>query len=193
MLKSFLTAMALALGLILPGIASAEGEPLADSVITGFAPFQPPDGEILFADGTRKTLRDFPGELVLATVWFTTCPGCQIEMPRLKSLAEQLEAEGETRIRVLPISIDNVVFREDTGAALARVGKYYDRRKLGSLPVALDVDGANAGLLFNPDPVATPTTFFISPDGMIVAVVQGSLADWNAPESKAYLKSLAGS
>jgi len=54
--------------------AQAEGVPLESQIVTGFPPFAPPTGEILFDDGSRKTLADFPGELVLATVWFTTCP-----------------------------------------------------------------------------------------------------------------------
>lgn len=193
MLKSLLAGVSVAVGLMLSGTAMADGGPLSQHVITGFEPFDPPDGEILFEDGTRKTLRDFPGELVLATVWFTTCPGCQIEMPRLKDLAAHLEGTGESRIRVLPISIDGVVFREDAGAALSRVRAYYERRRLGGLPVALDVGGANAGMLFGSDPVATPTTFFISPAGKIFAVVQGSSADWVSPESLVTLKSFAGS
>jgi len=143
--------------------AQAEGVPLQSQIVTGFAPFAPPTGEILFSDGSRKTLADFPGELVLATVWFTTCPNCQIEMPQLKKLKGMLE-----------------------------VKRFYDRKKLDGLPIALDLRARNAGLLFNPDPVGTPTTFFISPTGDIVAVLEGAIVDWTAPESIAYLRSLAG-
>ncbi len=172
--------------------AQAEGVPLQSQIVTGFAPFAPPTGEILFSDGSRKTLADFPGELVLATVWFTTCPNCQIEMPQLKKLKGMLDEQGISNIRILPISIDEVVFREPPEDAMARVKRFYDRKKLDGLPIALDLRARNAGLLFNPDPVGTPTTFFISPTGDIVAVLEGAIVDWTAPESIAYLRSLAG-
>lgn len=172
--------------------AQAEGVPLESQIVTGFAPFAPPTGEIMFSDGSRKTLADFPGELVLATVWFTTCPNCQIEMPQLKRLKGILEEQGVSNIRILPLSIDEVVFREPPEDAMARVKRFYDRKKLDGLPIALDLRARNAGLLFNPDPVGTPTTFFIAPTGDIVAVLEGAIVDWTAPESIAYLRSLAG-
>jgi len=172
--------------------AHATGDPIEDHIITGFPPFDPPDDEILMEDGTRATLLDYPGELVLATVWFTTCPNCQIEMPELSKLSKILADEGTTNIRVLPISIDEVVFREDPESAIERVRKYYDRKRLDHLPVALDLRGRNAGKFFSPDPVGTPTTFFISPTGSVIAVLQGWKVDWTSPESIAYLKSLAG-
>lgn len=172
--------------------AQAEGVPLETQIVTGFAPFAPPTGDIMFADGSIKTLADFPGELVLATVWFTTCPNCQIEMPQLKRLKGILEEQGVTNIRILPISIDEVVFREPPEDAMARVKQFYKRKKLDGLPMALDLRARNAGLLFNPDPVGTPTTFFIAPTGDIVAVLEGAIVDWTSPESIAYLRSLAG-
>ena len=172
--------------------AQAEGVPLESQIVTGFAPFAPPTGDIMFADGSIKTLADFPGELVLATVWFTTCPNCQIEMPQLKKLKGILDEQGVSNIRILPISIDEVVFREPPEDAMVRVKRFYDRKKLDGLPMALDLRARDAGLLFNPDPVGTPTTFFISPTGDIVAVLEGAIVDWTSPESVAYLRSLAG-
>ena len=187
-------AAALALALSLGGApALAADRPLEASAITGFAPFAPPDAPILMGDGSEARLDGFPGQLVVATFWFTACPGCQIEMPRLEALRAQLEAEGEGRIRILPISIDGVAFREDEAAAAERVRAYYERRRLTGLPLALDVDGRNAGLLFGADPVGTPTSFLISPAGEVIAVIQGAEADWTAPESVAWLKRLAGS
>jgi thiol-disulfide isomerase/thioredoxin len=180
-----------ALGLTVPAQAAGT-ETIESQIITGFPPFAPPMGEILFEDGTRTTLADYPGELVLATVWFTTCPNCQIEMPELSKLSKILKDQGINNIRVLPISIDEVVFREAPEDSMSRVRKYYDRKKLNHLPVALDLSARNAGLLFNPDPVGTPTTFFISPTGDVIAVLQGWKVDWTSDESIAYLRSLAG-
>ena len=84
--------------------AQAEGVPLESQIVTGFAPFAPPTGEIMFADGSMKTLADFPGELVLATVWFTTCPNCQIEMPQLKELKGILDEQGVSNLSLIHIS-----------------------------------------------------------------------------------------
>lgn len=193
MFKQFFAAVVFAASAAIAAApAQAEGVPLQSQIVTGFAPFAPPTGEIMFEDGSIKTLADFPGELVLATVWFTTCPNCQIEMPQLKKLKGILEEQGVSNIRILPISIDEVVFREPPEDAMARVKRFYDRKKLDGLPMALDLRARNAGLLFNPDPVGTPTTFFISPTGDIVAVLEGAIVDWTSPESIAYLRSLAG-
>ncbi len=194
MLKHIFAGAVFALtSLSMVGPSQARGtETIESQIITGFAPFSPPEGEILFEDGTSKKLTDYPGELVLATVWFTTCPNCQIEMPELSKLSKLLDDQGISNIRVLPISIDEVVFREAPEDAMKRVRKYYDRKKLDHLPVALDVSARNAGRLFNPDPVGTPTTFFISPTGDVIAVLQGWKVDWTSPESIAYLRSLAG-
>lgn len=169
--------------------AQAEGAPLESKLITGFAPFAPPAHEILFEDGSSKTLADFPGELVIATFWFTTCPNCHIEMPQLDRLQALLDEQGLDKIRLLPISIDEFVFRETSGEAVQRVRQYYDRKKLSNLPNAVDVQVRNyAGL----QPEGTPTSFFIAPTGDVVAVLEGSIVDWTAPESIAYLRSLAG-
>jgi len=129
---------------------------------------------------------------VLATVWFTTCPWCQVEMPELSKLSKLLKDQGIDNIRVLPISIDEVVFRESPEEAMKRVRKFYERKKLDHLPVALDISARNAGNLFSPDPVGTPTTFFISPTGDIIAVMQSEKVDWLSTESVDYLRSLAG-
>jgi len=171
--------------------AQAEGRPLESAVITGFEPFPPPASNILMADGTTLTLRDFPGELVLATVWFTTCPHCQTEMPQLDELKAKLDARGVSNIRFLPISIDEVVFRESPQDAMIRIQSFYDRKRIGTLPVAVDVSGGNAAAFFRPDPVGTPTTFMIAPSGQVIAVQQGGHADWTSEESIAYLQRLA--
>lgn len=193
MIRTVIAGALLALSaLALTAPAQAEGRPLQEAIITGFEPFPPPAEAIMMADGQQITLRDFPGELVLATVWFTTCPHCQIEMPQLDTLKSKLDARGVTGIRFLPISIDEVVFRESPADAMIRVQRFYDRKGVETLPVAVDLGGANAGAFFRPDPVGTPTTFFIAPTGNVIAVQQGGHADWTSDESIAYLRSLAG-
>lgn len=194
MFKNLIAGAAIALtAFALSAPSQARGTETIESQINiGFEPFSPPTGDIRFEDGTTKTLSDFPGELVLATVWFTTCPWCQVEMPELSKLSKVLEDQGISNIRILPISIDEVVFREPPEEAMARVRKFYERKKLKHLPVALDISARNAGQLFNPDPVGTPTTFFISPTGDVIAVMQSEKVDWTSPESIAYLRSLAG-
>jgi cytochrome oxidase Cu insertion factor (SCO1/SenC/PrrC family) len=192
MIRSALAAALFALSaLAATAPASAEGRPLESAMITGFEPFTPPEQEILMADGTRHTLRDFQGDLVLATVWFTTCPSCQIEMPQLDQLKAKLDERGISNIRIMPISIDDVVYRESPQDSLIRIQSFYDRKRIGTLPVAVDVGGGNAAAFFGPDPVGTPTTFMIAPSGQVIAVQQGGHADWTSDESIAYLQRLA--
>lgn len=196
MLKSLLAGAIVALTAFSVSAPShAEGVPLQNKVIEGFPPFQPPDAPILLEDGTTGTLRDFPGELVVATFWYTRCPPCQIEMPQINELAGLLAEQGVSNIRFLPISIDEFTARTTTEGAAGLVREYLDRRGFANLPVAVDVRAANYAAL-RPD--GTPTTFFIAPSGDVVAVVEGATmiranaVDWTSPDTIAYLRSLAG-
>lgn len=54
------------------------------------------------AGGTRRTLADFKGKVVLVDVWATWCPPCRRSLPEV---AELQRAGGEAYV-VLPISVD---------------------------------------------------------------------------------------
>ncbi len=194
MIKRFLRGCAVVLSLLaMPTLAVAGQDTLESKIITGFEPFEPPTRPLIMTDGSEATLASFKGELVLATVWFTTCPFCGKEMPMLDKLAADLKARGIDNIRLLPVSIDNFVYRETPEAAQTRIAKFYDRKKLSNLDSAVDVNAVNSGLLFNPDQVGTPTTFFIAPSGKIIAVLAEPTVDWNLPGTVEFLQSLAAS
>ena len=53
-------------------------------------------------DGTRHTLADYKGKVVLVDVWATWCPPCRKSLPEV---AELQKAGGEAYV-VLPISVD---------------------------------------------------------------------------------------
>lgn len=193
MMKRFLRGCAVVFSLLAlsPTIATAGEDTLESKIITGFEPFDPPDRPLVMTDGSETTLASFEGELVLATVWFTTCPWCQKEMPMLDKLAAELKDRGVTNIRLLPVSIDNFVYNETPSAAQTRIAKFYDRKNLPNLDSAVDVNAVNSGLLFNPDQVGTPTTFFIGKSGKVIAVLAEPTVDWTLPGTVEYLQSLA--
>jgi thiol-disulfide isomerase/thioredoxin len=54
------------------------------------------------AEGTRRTLADFKGKVVLVDVWATWCPPCRKSLPEVA----ELQKAGGDRFVVLPISVD---------------------------------------------------------------------------------------
>lgn len=116
-----------------------------------------------FSDGKRPMgLSAFKGKYVLANFWATWCSPCVKEMPALDRLAARLEKSG---IVVVAIS-------QDEGGA-TQVRPFVEKLKLTKIRV-----------LFDPDKKAfrdyalrgLPTTILVSPEGKLVARLEGSAA-----------------
>ena len=54
------------------------------------------------AEGTRRTLAEFKGKVVLVDVWATWCPPCRESLPEVA----ELQKAGGDRFVVVPISVD---------------------------------------------------------------------------------------
>lgn len=107
-----------------------------------------------------------PGKLLMINVWATWCGPCRHEMPSLQRLAQRL---GDDRLELVGLSVDmdEHVVRE-----------YLIENKI-DFPSFLDrdlseVNGVLGVRMF-------PSTFFVSPDGELVKVIEG-WRDWDAPE-----------
>ncbi|OYV25211.1 MAG: hypothetical protein B7X08_06540 [Acidocella sp. 20-63-7] len=174
------TGLAAAVGLGKFSRAQSEDSGLPDvaKVITRMAPTDAPAFVFFTAAGKRLTLADFAGHTLVVNLWATWCPPCREELPTFAALAPKLKASG---ILVLPISIDS------TGATAVR--PYYAKQNIHTLPILLDENGDNLDAL-NTDGI--PVTVVINPEGKMVARLDGA-ADWNTPDTIAYLQSLGDS
>ena len=109
--------------------------------------------------GNPLSLADLRGRAVWINFWASWCPPCQSETPTLRAMDEQYRSRGLTLIAV---QVQQTV--DEGNSYAARYGLKY--------AIGADVSAA----VFRTYHVfALPTQFFIDPDGVIRAVVNGPL------------------
>lgn len=113
-----------------------------------------PDFQLEALDGSRVSLSDFKGRVVLINVWATWCPPCVREIPRLVRISTQYRGQGLVVLGV------NTTYQDDR----AKVATFVQEQGI-SYPVLLDSNNAigqayGARLL--------PTSYLIDHDGTIV-------------------------
>jgi thiol-disulfide isomerase/thioredoxin len=125
-------------------------------------------------DNQPTTLKPTPGKLLMINIWATWCAPCRHEMPSLQRLANQL---GSDRLELVGLSVDmdEHVVRE-----------YLIENKI-HFPSFLDRNFATVNGVFGIR--VFPSTFFLSPDGTLLKVVEG-WRDWDAPEMVAEIRGL---
>lgn len=126
---------------------------------------QAPDISVTTLEGNQIDLKSLQGRPVLVTFWATTCPGCVKEMPHLAELYKELAPRGLEMV-ALAMAYDP----EQQVREMIKIKK-------PPYKVALDRDG-KAAIAFG-DVKLTPTTFLISPEGLIVQQKLGEM-DMNA-------------
>jgi peroxiredoxin len=113
-----------------------------------------PDIAVTTLQGETLALSSLEGKVVLVNFWATTCVVCVREMPRLTELYQRYKAQGYEMLAVaMPYDPPHRVID-------------YTRRNALPFTVALDLEG-KAAWAFG-DVRATPTTFLIDRNGMIV-------------------------
>lgn len=164
------------IGALLLAQAASAG-PLAAKTLT---PVEPPAPlpATRYSDGNKLVgLDEFRGRTVVLNLWATWCSPCLKEMPALDRLAGKLAAEG---IAIVALSLD------DGGPA--QVLPYLKKLKVTRLINRYDPaqrafqDFAVRGL---------PTTLIISPQGRVVARLEGA-AVWDSKEMIRQIRALAG-
>lgn len=121
-------------------------------------------------DGTVVDFNDYRGKTIFLNMWATWCGPCRAEMPSIQKLYESV---GSDSIQFVMLSID----REED---LNKVEQYVASKKFtfptfiaGELPAQLQVK-------------IIPTTFVISPEGVIVYKKSG-MADYNTNKFRKFL------
>jgi thiol-disulfide isomerase/thioredoxin len=118
-------------------------------------------------DGQNKiTLKKFRGNYLLINFWATWCPACVAEMASLDTLAQKL---ANKNLKVIAVNLN------EGGQSEAQ--NFIDKLKLKKTIVLFDLDGsANKEYAIR----GLPTTYLISPEGKLIARLEGS-AIWDDP------------
>jgi peroxiredoxin len=121
-----------------------------------------PDISVVMLDGSKKRLSDFRGKLVLLNFFATWCGPCNVELPHLQELWNDLKANE--RFTMLVVSREET---EDTVAAFISTHGF-------TFPVALDPSAA-AFSQFAKESI--PRTYLIGRDGTILFQTLGFADD----------------
>ncbi len=144
---------------------------------SGFAaaaqPVAAPPARFKAANGTRLTLEDFRGQVVLLNIWATWCVPCRSEIASLDRLQAMHGADG---LEVLAVSVD----RDGAG----EVRRFYQQSGIRNLKLYVDSDrGTQSAFRAR----SIPTTVLIDRDGNIVGSLVGA-AQWDSPEAQALVR-----
>ena len=140
-------------------------------------PTPAPDTIFTAEDGTKRSLADFRGKIVLLNFWATWCGPCVREMPSLERLHKKLAGDGFT---VLALSEDRkgwdkiTPFRKEIGLTV--------------LPLYHDV---SSKMMFAAKITGLPTTILIGRDGKELGRLTGP-AEWDSDEAVALMRYYIG-
>ncbi len=149
-------------------VPSAVGAPLSSSPSPREG-FLSPDFTLDTLDGSKVTLSDLRGSIVVVNFWATWCPPCRAETPALEKSFEQYRDAGVVVLGVNLTDQDSV----------SEVNSFVREFKL-TYPILLDRDGS-VGTFYQVR--GLPTTFFINREGIIRTVVVGG------PMSETFIRS----
>ncbi len=117
-----------------------------------------PDFRLTALDGSRVTLSEYRGKVVLLDFWATWCVPCQTEVPRFISFQNRFGSKG---FQVIGVSMDD---------SEVPVRKFHDKFKI-NYPIAMgtaQVAEAYGGIL------GLPVTYLVAPDGSVAKKYEGS-------------------
>ena len=117
-------------------------------------------------DRANAATADFRGKVLVLNVWATWCPPCRKEMPSLQRLHAKLDP---ARAEIIGLSVEN----DDH-----RVREWLRQSKI-NFANYLDTGTPSARALLGI--TSYPQTFFISPDGRLIATIVGA-RDWDDPK-----------
>ncbi len=127
-------------------------------------------------DGSRESLEQYRGRLVVLNVWATWCAPCRQELPGLERLHQTLDP---ARFAVIGLSVD----------AERDIAQEFLRERGVTFKSYLDKEAALVRRVL--EIRVYPDTFIISPEGVLLKRIVGE-RDWGRPELPAILEAAAG-
>lgn len=127
-----------------------------------------PEGRVQLRDldGNLIRLADLRGKAVWINFWASWCPPCQYETPALRSIDKRYRDRG---LVIVAIQVQQTV----------EAGRDYAARYDLEYVIGADVTGA----IFHAYKVfALPTQFFVDPNGVVRAIVNGPLDEARAAQ-----------
>ncbi len=128
-------------------------------------------------DGKEASLKNASGKLLLLNLWATWCPPCRAEMPSMQKLYDRLSGKG--------FEMYAVAGPTPPRETLEKIEAYIQDNGY-SFPVPIDTE-MRVNALYGTGSI--PTTWLISPEGVIIARLVGS-TDWMNPGIIAALEKL---
>jgi thiol-disulfide isomerase/thioredoxin len=128
--------------------------------------------------GTSTDIQEIKGQWTILNLWATWCAPCVTELPSLEKLSQYYQSQN---LKVLAISIDNAKNVPELKEQIARA-----RLSKNTLVQHWDDKGEISDTFW---PETLPTTYLITPEGKIIAKLEGD-ADWFSDDAKALVDSL---
>lgn len=129
-------------------------------------------------DGTKATLDDFEGRIVVLNFWATWCPPCVKEMPSLDRLQAEFDLE---EVRVVAVA---------TGRnPVEQVRSFLADHEIDNLEVLFDQKTRLSGAF---GVFGLPVTSILDRDGREIARLSGD-ADWNSSSALQIVRLIADS
>ncbi|WP_127592324.1 redoxin domain-containing protein [Paenibacillus lautus] len=140
---------------------NVEGKP--EAVAEGLKPgLRAPDFTLMNREGQEIKLSDYRGQTVLLNFWASWCPPCKVEMPYMQDFYDKYQDENVIILAVNMTHLEN---------SMSEVQSFVEKNGL-TFPVLYDQNGTSTRQY---EVVAYPTTYVISPDGIISERFQGAI------------------
>ncbi len=140
-------------------VAAAEAKGKGGPVGLGVG-YRPPEFTASDLNGTRQSLENQKGSVVVLHFWATWCPYCRSEIPELTELHREWASKG---VRVLTVSTD-----EDMGTLKQFVAQF-------RLPYPIVADAELEDSVAEQYAIAgIPVTYIIGRDGLIAQRLNGA-------------------
>jgi thiol-disulfide isomerase/thioredoxin len=130
--------------------------------------------KIEYFDGTKSVnIQDGKSTFVLLNFWATWCPACVAEMSSLDELAKK---EAKKNLKVIAVNVNE--------GGPSEVKAFLTKLKLQKMTILYDSNNKSSKELAIR---GLPTTFLISPDGKVLAKLEGS-TDWDSTKIRSQIK-----
>lgn len=141
--------------------------PVAPKPVENAAPERLPEFTLTDQDGNARSIQSWPGKSLIINFWATWCAPCRREIPLLKQIQDDHEAEG---FQVVGIAVD---FREDVLKYAQEIGIDY--------PLLIgEQDGLEAISKFGISAAGFPFSVFTDSQSRIVLTHLGEIDEQEA-------------